>query len=242
MTLQHASSGGGFVHGLQSSHTTYAGNTVSLRNRQKLARREKMIEAARTLFVANGYDKTTMEAIADAASVGVATVYTYFENKEGVAAAIIRKDNAKVFDEANSLFDSLPTNPVEAVASLTSIFKDFNRFISAELLRDFIIQAKGVGPIAEALAWCHQCQINLIDRVLTRGQTIGSVSPALDTILAAQLIADLLDRHVSRLTKSQDVDAVTDQLTDFISLLFQNWSGSGSIADGAAQCGHRDIS
>lgn len=189
-----------------------------------------MLEAARSLFVANGYDKTTMEAIAEAASVGVATVYTYFENKEGLAAAIIRKDNTKMFEEADALFDSLAEDPAEAVASMTAIFKDFNRFISAELLRDFITQAKGSGPISEALAWCHQCQIDLIDRVLIHRQSIGTVSRGLDTHLAAELIADLLDRHVSRLTKSRDPDAVTDQLSDFIRLLFKNWSGSTSAS------------
>lgn len=199
---------------------------LSLRLKQKLARTEQMLEAARTLFVANGYDKTTMEAIAETASVGVATVYTYFETKEGVAAGIIRKDNAKMFEEAEAIFENLPDSPATAIIALTSIFKDFNRFISAELLRDFIIQAKGTGPISEALAWCHKCQIDLIARVLSHGQSAGTVSPSLDTHLAAELIADLLDRHVSRLTKAQEPDALKEQLTDFIRLLFQSWSAT----------------
>ena len=47
---------------------------MSLRERQKQKRREDMLAAARTLFVERGYSRSTMEAIAERAEVGVAGV------------------------------------------------------------------------------------------------------------------------------------------------------------------------
>src|SRR5690606_41839625 len=43
--------------------------------------REKVIEAARELFVAQGYGATSLQEVADRAGVAVQTVYCVFRNK-----------------------------------------------------------------------------------------------------------------------------------------------------------------
>lgn len=197
----------------------------SLRLRQKMARREQMLEAARALFVANGYAKTSIEAIAEAAEVGVASIYTYFETKEGLTAALIHKDIGQTIEEADRLFAGLPDDPAEAVMKILNIFIDFNKYISAELLREFIIQAKVNGPVAEALAWGHQCQIKSVAQVLTFGQASGKVAGSLDLELAAALIVDLMDRHMSRMTNAANPQVYAGQLEAFVRLLFTDWVG-----------------
>ena len=47
-------------------------------------KREAIIEAARNLFAGQGYEETTIAAIARAAGVGVGTVYLYFQNKRQI--------------------------------------------------------------------------------------------------------------------------------------------------------------
>jgi AcrR family transcriptional regulator len=54
------------------------------RREQARATRREILEAARTLFLDRGYGATTLQAIADAASVSVATVYATFGNKRTV--------------------------------------------------------------------------------------------------------------------------------------------------------------
>ena len=48
-----------------------------------------MLEAARRLFTDRGYGATTLQAIADAASVSVATVYAVFGNKRAVLKELV---------------------------------------------------------------------------------------------------------------------------------------------------------
>ncbi len=196
----------------------------SLRARQKEARRAQMLEAARTLFLSNGYGKSSIEAIAEAAEVGVATVYTYFETKEGLAAAIIRKDVGQTIDEAQTLAKSLFHDPVEAVLAIVSVFSDFKRYISAELLKEFIIQSKQDSRIHEELGWAHESQVELIQGVLVKGQDDGRILQSVDPRLAAELIIDLLDRHISRLTTSSDPSIFVGKLEDYIRFLFKNWT------------------
>jgi AcrR family transcriptional regulator len=195
----------------------------SLRARQKKARRDQIIEAARRLFVANGYSKTNMDAIADAAEVGVATIYIYFENKEGLVSALIQKDMLRLGHEADELLKSLPDDPAEAVIAILDIYRKFEDYVSYELMREVIIQAKSDGPVSDIVAWSHAVQVDGIRRALEHGQKSKTVSASLDTELAAGVIVDLLDRYISRLTSETGSATDPNILPKYIRLLFQNW-------------------
>lgn len=69
---------------------------VTWRQRQAAETRRQIVCAARRLFVASGYAKTTVEAIAAEAGVAVATVYKAF----GTKAAIARELNDLIDEEA----------------------------------------------------------------------------------------------------------------------------------------------
>ena len=58
------------------------------RQRQALATRELIIDAACELFLTQGYMATTIEAISTKAGVAVSTVYAVFRNKRGILQAI----------------------------------------------------------------------------------------------------------------------------------------------------------
>jgi AcrR family transcriptional regulator len=58
------------------------------RQRQALATRRLIVEAARRLFLERGYAATTMDAIAGEAGVAVSTVYAIFKNKRAILKEI----------------------------------------------------------------------------------------------------------------------------------------------------------
>lgn len=58
------------------------------RQRQALATRRLVADAARDLFLERGYAATTMEAIAGEAGVAVSTVYAIFKNKRAILREI----------------------------------------------------------------------------------------------------------------------------------------------------------
>jgi AcrR family transcriptional regulator len=59
------------------------------RTEQANATRREILEAARRLFTGSGYGRTTMEAVAAAADVSVATVYLAFRSKLGLLSALV---------------------------------------------------------------------------------------------------------------------------------------------------------
>ncbi len=54
------------------------------------AKRRQIIDGARQVFLAQGYDAASMGEIAKAAGVSKGTLYVYFENKEELFAALVR--------------------------------------------------------------------------------------------------------------------------------------------------------
>ncbi|MFZ5573503.1 MAG: TetR/AcrR family transcriptional regulator [Thermodesulfobacteriota bacterium] len=59
------------------------------RQREREQRYQSILSAAETLFAREGYHKTSMERIADAAEVSVGAVYFYFKNKEDLLVQLL---------------------------------------------------------------------------------------------------------------------------------------------------------
>ncbi len=60
----------------------------SLRAEQAAITRRRILDAARMLFVRDGYGATTLQAIADEAGVAVQTVYAVYGSKPGILRAL----------------------------------------------------------------------------------------------------------------------------------------------------------
>jgi AcrR family transcriptional regulator len=58
---------------------------------------EKILQGAMQQFLANGYAATSMDKVAEAAGVSKATVYSHFQDKEGLFRALIEKLARKRF-------------------------------------------------------------------------------------------------------------------------------------------------
>lgn len=54
------------------------------------AKREAILAAAQTLFLANGYEGSSMDAIASAAGVSKLTLYSHFRDKEALFVAAVK--------------------------------------------------------------------------------------------------------------------------------------------------------
>jgi TetR/AcrR family transcriptional regulator, repressor of fatR-cypB operon len=59
------------------------------KERERQLRRKAILEAARKVFARDGYSNATMSQIAGVAEFGMATIYQYFPNKQGLFSEMI---------------------------------------------------------------------------------------------------------------------------------------------------------
>ncbi|KJH76154.1 MULTISPECIES: TetR/AcrR family transcriptional regulator [unclassified Pseudomonas] len=93
-----------------------------------LAKRQAILDAAKSLFLSNGYANTSMDAVATEAGVSKLTVYSHFNDKETLFSAAVV---AKCEEQLPPLFFELPDGiAVETV--LLNIAHGFHQLINSD--------------------------------------------------------------------------------------------------------------
>ena len=93
-----------------------------------MAKRQAILDAAKSLFLSKGYANTSMDAVAGLAGVSKLTVYSHFTDKETLFSSAIM---SKCTEQLPVLFFELPAGkPIEAV--LLNIARGFQVLINSE--------------------------------------------------------------------------------------------------------------
>ncbi|UVE16725.1 TetR/AcrR family transcriptional regulator [Pseudomonas sp. LS44] len=91
------------------------------------AKRKAILEAAKTLFLRNGFDGSSMDAIAAEAGVSKLTVYSHFTDKETLFSAAVKAKCEEQLPEL--MFELIDGVPMETV--LMNIGRGFHALISS---------------------------------------------------------------------------------------------------------------
>lgn len=75
-------------------------------------KRSAIVHAAQRSFLNGGYARTSMDGIAEAAGVGIKTVYRHFENKDDLFSAVMQAAcNPEAFEELSGNEQERPAEP-----------------------------------------------------------------------------------------------------------------------------------
>lgn len=99
-------------------------STDGLRARNKLDKLRRIKEAAQSLFVARGFDDTTMREIAVRAGVGLGTIFLYAKDKRDLLFLTINEPLEHITQEAEGAVDS----KVPLIENLLAVAKLHYRF------------------------------------------------------------------------------------------------------------------
>jgi len=77
--------------------------------------RDKLVDVARQLFARLGFEKTTMNDIAQASNKGRRTLYTYFKNKDDILLAVVESE----MDQLNNVLAEIVEQVMPAHEKLT---------------------------------------------------------------------------------------------------------------------------
>lgn len=111
-----------------------------------LARRDKMLLAAITHFLADGYEKTTTASIAKAAGMSASSFFAAFETKEALLLLLVKHMFSRQFSEVVSLVGS-DAEPIMIYAAETSLQLHLSEL--SEPLRELYVTAYSLPSTSE---------------------------------------------------------------------------------------------
>jgi len=181
--------------------------------------REKVLQAARDMFVERGYEGATIRDIARAAGMSTGAVFASFADKPELFDAILSEDFAALFDPMR---DAAATAP-SARDALVAMFSAAYRAHTAQLP---LIQA------ALAASWTRTPEAEqlrreslrplraLVMEVLERGVERGELTRRFDLRLVSDVLWDLyLAGYRPAAFEGLSVEIQTDRLADRIDLV-----------------------
>jgi AcrR family transcriptional regulator len=176
--------------------------TVTSLEQVESAKRRQILDGARAVFLAHGFDAASMGEIARAAGVSKGTLYVYFESKEHLFHAIVQEECAA---QAEQVF-SLDPNDHDVEAVLLKLGRDY---------LDFLTEPKRLSSFRIVLSIAARMP-ELGAQFFAMGPGRGPVRLA--AYLTAQVDAGVLDIEDCELAAAQFLDSC--QSTIFKRLIF----------------------
>lgn len=141
-------------------------------------RRTEFLDTAMRLFMAHGYEQTSVNAIIDAVGVSKGAFYHYFRTKEDLLDAIAARASEQAIEQVGPLVDD---ESLDAVSKLNELFRRTNSFKAQnrELMITIARVFYGEGNILlrERLARRSSDMVApLIARIIEQGNAEGAMS------------------------------------------------------------------
>ncbi len=190
------------------------------REREKLDRRNAILQAAEDLFWEKGYE-ATMDEIADKAELSKPTLYLYFKNKDDLYASIAL-DGFEALKELFKLVVESEAGAEDKVRSLYRAFIDFNiEHKQVSRITEFVLSETGrkrvSGELSERINTDIADLLGYAAGVVRQGMDEGAFSegdPLIISIIVWRSLLGLLSLAVE--------DALPDQGPDYYDRLFES--------------------
>ncbi len=201
--------------------------TAERKKRDKIRRREQIVDAAEKVFFSKGFSSATMDEIAEAAELGKGTLYLYFANKEDLYFAV----NLRGFEIMNGLFKEAATeaeNGLQAVLTIgrayVRFYREYTDYFNALLYYESQVMEENMN--SSVMKDCDQEGhegLEILMRTLQNGINDGSIRPDIDIPKTAVAlwgqttgIIQLVSSKGSHLEKSHHLD-----MNDIINYSFE---------------------
>lgn len=93
------------------------------REREKSETRDKILDAARELFITEGFEGVSMRKVAEKIEYSPTAIYVHFADKEELFRELCHQDYARLAQVFQS--SVMPTDPIERLKQIGAIYIDF---------------------------------------------------------------------------------------------------------------------
>ncbi len=195
-----------------------------LRERKKLQTRATIIERAMGLFTTQGFSRTSIDAIADAADVSRGTFFNYFGHKEGV-----------VVEFGRDLMVALTARVEEQIAANITAERIIHRlWLAVDALREehgeaiVVLAQELLSPDAERAIWAAEAfPLAALVAKVAAGRRARGLRADLDPALFGALVADAIVAGVATRHRTNDREAADGYRRQSLDVIFRGAMPAG---------------
>ncbi|ULP44688.1 TetR/AcrR family transcriptional regulator [Mycobacterium lentiflavum] len=183
-------------------------------NRRKMQAeltRTAVLDAARDLFVAKGFEATSVDEIARASQSSKGAVYHHFQDKQAIFAEVFRASQAAIMQAVlPAALESMPDDAGPWEQALLSISAVLRCYIEDDVARMLLRESPGALGWDRKQALDEEMALPLLRAVLTELIKAGEVAP-IPVGVAAELLYALLSKTGPIIAAAEDpAQAVTE--------------------------------
>ncbi|PEP22560.1 TetR/AcrR family transcriptional regulator [Bacillus wiedmannii] len=161
-------------------------NTLSSRKHRSIETKKKLLHAGYTIFIQNGFQKTTITQIIKHAETGYGTAYVYFKNKDDLLIVLMEDVMNQFYDIAERSFS--PQTKEEAHKMIQNQVRAFLQLAEKErAILQVVQEAIGLSKeIRQKWEEIRERFINSIAQGITYSQEGGLAQPQLNKEIVAR--------------------------------------------------------
>lgn len=156
---------------------------------------ENMLDAARTLFVENGYRGTTLELIANTAGLTKGAVYFYFRSKEAMLLELLKAAEAIAINPAIEKLKASSPSPVERLVQFFHSQSQLSVANGSQILLLILMSLEFKGANTDAAKYLYEILERLysqLEQTVLEGQRANAIR---NDVSARELSAVLMALH-----------------------------------------------
>ncbi len=181
---------------------------MGLRERQKEDRRHRIVAAAKELFAKQGFERTTIESIAEAAEVSGVTVHNYYGTKAGILLALVVENDKHLLDILDHQLDENFSDLVELTCRFFTIVQNhalgnLEKSIWRQVIAAVTLDAKS--PFGKAYTRLDRKLADVLVRKIEVMQKTGQVPAGVIAVDLGNALFQLQNARFVELVRSENL-------------------------------------
>ena len=159
---------------------------LPLRERKKRMTHSRIVDCAGELFIAHGYQTTTVDAIAEGAEISKPTFFNYFSTKHAVLQSMVeRMDNEFIASIAEEL-----EKPLSTEQRLCNLMTNTADYMESHIPLMRVIIVEGLGGLAKPDEASNRLSKlnNAMAELLSKGRDQGDIDREVPIDLQVQIV------------------------------------------------------
>ncbi|MFI6218039.1 TetR family transcriptional regulator [Nocardia brasiliensis] len=188
-------------------------------------RRQQIIESAYAVFVARGYEATTISDVAAHAGIGQGTVYRYFQSKREILDHVVDFGIAKFVDRVQPrTLLKRPASAPELLAELRSAIGRWYEMLDQEpdFVRLFLVEASAIDKeLSDRLLGLELLVSTFVAHELRLGVAAGWIRADLDPEVTAHIVLTLSVPGLLQEMRGENTAAERERTTNGVLTLLE---------------------